>query len=109
MFWKLDWRTLARLHPRDNSLHRICRSTIMANTVVQTAASGVALKDARLFREACYIDGAWLSSVTGATTNVDNPATGEILGALPKLGVAETRAAIGAANQVFPAWSKKTG
>jgi hypothetical protein len=48
----------------------------MANMVVQTAASGVALKDARLFREACYIDGAWLSSVTGATTKVDNPATG---------------------------------
>ena len=33
----------------------------MANTVVQTAASGVALQDARLFREACYIDGGWLS------------------------------------------------
>src|SRR5712671_5775385 len=81
----------------------------MANTVVQTAASGVALKDARLFREACYIDGAWVSSLAGATTNVDNPATGEILGTVPKLGVAETRAAIEAANKAFPAWSKRTG
>src|SRR5712672_1206621 len=81
----------------------------MANTVVQTAASGVALKDVRLFREACYIDGAWLSSVTGATTNVDNPATGEILGTVPKLGVAETRLAIEAAHKAFPAWSKRTG
>src|SRR6266702_369036 len=95
--WKRDWRTFARPHPRGNSQHRICRSTIMANTVVQTATSGAELKDARLFREACYIDGAWLSSVTGATTNVDNPATGEILGTVPKLGVAETRAAIEAA------------
>src|SRR5712675_184229 len=81
----------------------------MANTVVQTAASGVVLKDGRLFREACYIDGAWLSSLAGATTNVDNPATGEILGTVPKLGVAETRAAIEAANRAFPSWSKKTG
>src|ERR1700687_362534 len=81
----------------------------MANTVVQTAANGGALQDARLFREACYLDGAWLSSVTGATTNVDNPATGEMLGTVPKLGVAQTRAAIEAANRAFPAWSKKTG
>src|SRR6266852_363014 len=81
----------------------------MANSVVQATAGGVALKDARLLREACYIDGAWLTSATGATTNVDNPATGEILGTVPKLGVAETRAAIEAANQAFPAWSKKTG
>ncbi len=81
----------------------------MANTVVQTAAAGVALKDRRLFREVCYIDGSWLASATGAKTNVDNPATGEILGTVPKLGVAETRAAIEAANKAFPAWSKKTG
>src|SRR6267154_2464594 len=81
----------------------------MANTVAQAAASGVVLKDARLFREACYIDGAWLSSPTGAATNVDNPATGEILGTVPKLGAAETRAAIDAANKAFPAWSKRTG
>src|SRR5260370_7278528 len=80
----------------------------MANSVVQATAGGVALKDARLFREACYIDGAWLTSANGATTNVDNPATGEILGTVPKLGVAETRAAIEAADQAFPAWSKKT-
>src|ERR1700675_3180866 len=81
----------------------------MSNTVVQTAASGVALKDPRLFREACYIDGAWVTSSSGAATKVDNPATGEILGTVPKLGAAETRAAIEAANKAFPAWSKKTG
>jgi len=81
----------------------------MPNSVVQAAASGVALQDSRLFREACYIDGAWLTSAIGATTNVDNPASGEILGRVPKLGAAETRAAIEAANKAFPAWSKKTG
>src|SRR5260370_34056789 len=81
----------------------------MSNTVVQTAAAGVALKDQRFFREACYIDGAWVKSPTGETMKVDNPATGEILGTVPKLGAAETRLAIEAANRAFPAWSKKTG
>ena len=89
----------------------------MVNTVTQAAASDaaakgaakIALKDSRLFREACYVDGAWITSSGGATTNVDNPATAEILGTVPKLGAAETRAAIDAANKAFPAWSKKTG
>src|SRR3989442_3469609 len=44
----------------------------------------------------------------GAPTNENNPATGEILGTVPKLGAAETRAALDAANRAFPAWSKKT-
>jgi succinate-semialdehyde dehydrogenase / glutarate-semialdehyde dehydrogenase len=81
----------------------------MLDSVTQPAATGVALKDSRLFREACYIDGTWTTSPAGATTNVDNPATGEILGAVPKLGAIETRAAIEAANKAFPAWSKRTG
>src|ERR1044072_385546 len=80
----------------------------MSNTATQTG-SGVALKDSRLFREACYIDGAWITSPSGATTKVDNPATGEILGTVPKFVAAKTRAAIDAADKAFPGWSKKTG
>jgi len=73
------------------------------------AATGVALKDPRLFREACYVNGAWMVSPRNETLNVDNPATGEILGAVPKLGAAETREAVAAASAAFSAWSKKTG
>jgi succinate-semialdehyde dehydrogenase/glutarate-semialdehyde dehydrogenase len=81
----------------------------MANTTAQPAATGVTLKDSRLFREACYIDGAWLAAhKADATISVDNPATGEILGNVPNLGAAETRTAIDAAQKAFPAWSKKT-
>lgn len=36
---------------------------------------------------------------------VDDPATGETIGAVPGLGAAETDAAIEAAARVFPAWS----
>jgi succinate-semialdehyde dehydrogenase / glutarate-semialdehyde dehydrogenase len=72
-------------------------------------ATGVALKDPRLFREACYVNGAWIVSPRGETVSVDNPATGEILGAVPKLGAVETREAVAAAGAAFPAWSRKTG
>src|SRR5882762_5168976 len=80
----------------------------MSNTVIQPAAIGIDLKDPRLFREACYVDGAWIASPAGATVKVDNPASGEILGTVPKLGVAETRQAIEAANGAFKSWSART-
>ena len=52
------------------------------------------LKDAQLFRQQAYIDGAWVDADGGQTINVNNPATGEILGTVPKMGAAETRRAI---------------
>jgi succinate-semialdehyde dehydrogenase/glutarate-semialdehyde dehydrogenase len=72
------------------------------------AAAGPSLSDARLFRQAAYIDGAWVEAQRGATIDVDNPATGEVIGSVPKFGRAETRAAIGAAARAFPAWRRKT-
>ncbi len=70
--------------------------------------TGVQLSDAKLFRQSCYIDGGWVNAASGATVAVDNPATGEIVGTVPKLGAAETRSAIEAANRAFPDWRKKT-
>src|SRR5882724_5993603 len=80
----------------------------MQNTATKSQSLASELKDARLFRETCYIDGQWVQASSGQTLNVDNPATGEIIGTVPKLGAAETRQAIEAANRAFPAWSKKT-
>jgi succinate-semialdehyde dehydrogenase/glutarate-semialdehyde dehydrogenase len=80
----------------------------MQNTATHPASTAPELKDARLFREACYVDGQWIQADSGGTVGVDNPATGEIIGRIPKLGGAETRRAIEAANREFPAWSKKT-
>jgi len=80
----------------------------MQNTVTKTDSAASELKDARLFREACYVDGQWIQAASNLTINVDNPATGEIIGRVPKLGGAETKQAIEAANRAFPAWSKKT-
>ncbi|MBI4885532.1 MAG: NADP-dependent succinate-semialdehyde dehydrogenase [Acidobacteria bacterium] len=73
-----------------------------------TAPTGVSLADSRLFRQACYIDGAWLDARGGATIGVDNPATGEVIGLVPKLGATETRTAVGAAARAFPGWRSRT-
>ena len=73
-----------------------------------TTTSGVELRDPKLFRQACYIDGAWIESAAHHTIEVDNPATGEVIGVVPRLGRAETRRAIEAAARVFPAWRRKT-
>src|SRR6266404_3967725 len=80
----------------------------MQNTATKSQSLTSELKDARLFRETCYLAGQWVQASSGQTLNVDNPATGEIIGTVPKLGAAESRQAIEAANRAFPAWSKKT-
>ncbi len=70
-----------------------------------TAPNGAPqLKDAALFRQQCYIDGQWVDADSGETIPVNNPATGEILGTVPKLGRSETARAIEAANVAWPAW-----
>jgi succinate-semialdehyde dehydrogenase/glutarate-semialdehyde dehydrogenase len=66
------------------------------------------LRDQELFREACYIDGVWVSPGAG-TIAVDDPATGEVIGVVPRFGRTETRQAIDAAARAFGAWRARTG
>jgi hypothetical protein len=80
----------------------------MQEMATKTASAAGELKDGRLFREACYLDGQWILANSGQTIDVDNPATGEIIGRVPKLDATETRQAIEAASRAFPAWSMKT-
>ncbi len=67
------------------------------------------LKDNTLFRQQAYLDGKWQNADSGETIEVTNPATGEILGTVPKMGASEAHRAIDAANASWPAWSRKTG
>ena len=64
------------------------------------------LKDPSLFKQQCYLNGEWVSGTD--TTEVTNPATGEVIGHVPKLGQAEAAKAIADANAAWPAWRKKT-
>ena len=71
-------------------------------------AASLELKDPTLFREACYIDGKWVEADSDQTVDVTNPASGDLLGTIPKMGANETRRAIEAANAAYPAWRAKT-
>jgi succinate-semialdehyde dehydrogenase / glutarate-semialdehyde dehydrogenase len=51
-----------------------------------------------------YIDGHWVEADSGASFEVTNPATGEVLATVPRMGAAETRRAIDAAARALPGW-----
>lgn len=66
------------------------------------------LTDPSLFVERCLIGGAWQAASTGEVMAIDNPATGAIVGTVPKCGASETEAAIGEAEKAFRSWRRKT-
>ena len=68
----------------------------------------IKLADASLWKERAFIAGAWAGADSGQTTEIRNPATGDVLGTVPHMGAAETRRAIEAAHAAMPAWAKKT-
>jgi len=71
-------------------------------------AAPLPLKDPSLFRQANLIDGKWVEAEGGKTVPVRNPATGEVIGAVPAMGAGETRRAIEAADRAQPAWRART-
>ncbi|MGA9290678.1 MAG: aldehyde dehydrogenase family protein, partial [Anaerobacillus sp.] len=54
-----------------------------------------------------YINGEWTGQDL-EKLEVKNPATGELVGTVPIGGKSETKKAIDAAHQAFPAWSSLT-
>jgi succinate-semialdehyde dehydrogenase/glutarate-semialdehyde dehydrogenase len=67
------------------------------------------LTNKKLLRQQCFIDGKWVGADDGSTINVSNPANDFVLGTIPKMGAAETRVAIKAADKAGPAWRALTG
>ena len=59
--------------------------------------------NSRFFKQACYIDGCWVEGGED-WLDVDNPASGDIIGRVPKFSAAQTSQAISAAAQALPAW-----
>ena len=68
----------------------------------------IRLKDPTLFKERGFIAGQWVAADSGQTAEIRNPASGEVLGAVPYMGAAETRRAIEAAHAALTPWAKKT-
>jgi len=54
------------------------------------------------------IDGAWSDAANGGTWDVMNPASEEVIRAVPFGGREDCRAAIDAASRAFPAWARMT-
>ena len=79
----------------------------MTNTAEQREST-LTLADGRLLKAQAYIDGKWCEAADNAIFDVSNPATGEVIASLPDMGVAETRAAIEAADAAWPAWRART-
>ena len=66
------------------------------------------LKDPSLLRQQCYINGQWLDADSGETIAVTNPATGEVIAHVPKMGRAEAERAVAGAAEAFKTWKKKS-
>jgi succinate-semialdehyde dehydrogenase/glutarate-semialdehyde dehydrogenase len=67
-----------------------------------------ALTDRGLLRDLAYVDGAWVGADDGSTFKVEDPATGEQIAAVPRMGTSETRRAIEAADRAFAPWRDMT-
>jgi succinate-semialdehyde dehydrogenase/glutarate-semialdehyde dehydrogenase len=75
----------------------------------QTAlGTSLGLEDAELFRQQSFVNGEWVDADDGAVLSVDNPATNETIGTVPRMGKAETRRAIEGARLALKQWSAMT-
>ena len=78
------------------------------NAPAQAGLAALSLKDSKLFREQCYIDGGWVDAEGRNSIAVHNPATGAVLGTVPRMGAAEAKRAVEAAERAWPAWRART-
>jgi succinate-semialdehyde dehydrogenase/glutarate-semialdehyde dehydrogenase len=62
------------------------------------------LRERKLLRDRGYVAGKWIEADSGATFPVVDPANGDELAQVPRMGAAETRRAIDVARDAFPAW-----
>jgi len=63
------------------------------------------LKDPSLLKDKCYVAGEWVGGAERIA--VTNPVDDSVVGYVPKLGAAETRRALEAAETAQKAWAKK--
>jgi len=66
------------------------------------------LNNKSLFKQKCFINGEWIDSSSGETLEVNNPASLEIIGNVPKCSVSETKKAIDDASNAFQTWKETT-
>ena len=80
----------------------------VTDTSGDTRAQIQQLAGDRLLREHGLIGGRWLGAEDGRTFPVLDPATGEEIATVARMGAAETRGAIEAASAALPPWRSRT-
>ncbi len=68
--------------------------------------TSVPLRDPALLRTKAFVGGEWVDSRSGETFAVTDPASGEGLADVPRMGAEDTRSAVAAAERAYPAWRK---
>lgn len=70
----------------------------MANAIIP-------LRDKKLLSSHCFVGGEWVGTPVDP---IINPATGEVIGRVPRFSASEAVAAVEHAERAYAAWSKKT-
>ncbi|KAI9147104.1 Glutarate-semialdehyde dehydrogenase [Paramyrothecium foliicola] len=85
--------------------------TSTKTTTIQDMSPSIAstLNDPSLFVGKAYINGQWVSSKSGKTFQVRNPATNDIIGTSPESSVEDLQDAIRSASEAFPEWRAFSG
>lgn len=66
------------------------------------------MEKSNLFKTRAYINGAWANAASGREVEVRNPATGEVLAAVPDMDREDVRKAIDAADAAWPGYRDLT-
>jgi succinate-semialdehyde dehydrogenase/glutarate-semialdehyde dehydrogenase len=66
------------------------------------------IKNFKLYRDHCYINGEWVKANSSEAISVNNPASLEEIGTVPKCDKAEAALAIESAHKAFPEWKSKS-
>ncbi len=62
------------------------------------------LKDPQMLQMQCYVNGEWKDAVSGEVSEIENPATGEIIATVPKMTYEEVTKVIDQAHEAWGQW-----
>ena len=99
----LSSRPLITSHIRPTNHLRIVASRAYASM------SAPPLNDKSLFKTQAYVNGKWVDAKSGETFEVENPATGKVIGTMPEMNKSDVENAIDAAAAALPSFRKTTG
>lgn len=75
--------------------------------MVETVPAALTLSQSELLRTRAYVAGSWIGADSGRTFPVTDPATGQLVAEVPRMGATETRRAIRGADEAWPGWRAK--